>query len=340
MENLSAGSVILKSIRTHPMVIVGDWACENFYFVPPEEFLAPDFTKHEVERRLRNLRERERTLVDLKLFRTLIDQSSDAIEVVDPDSLRFLDANEKACRDLGYTREELLTLSVFDIDPVVDRVSAVKARDEMLKAGSLTLESTHRRKDGSTFPVEINLKHVCLDRNYIVNVARDVSERRELETALREREDRYRDLVEHSCDLICTHDLEGRLLSVNEVPARILGYSRAEILRTPMRNMIPPEWRHLFDEYLAKIQRDGSVDGLLAVLTKTGERRIWEFHNTLRTEGVSEADRSRNCARRYRTEACGKSLAQFGGEILEGLSLQSSRHGHHDFPRPRLAGRE
>src|SRR5262249_7109941 len=51
---------------------------------------------------------------------------------------------------------------------------------------------------------------------------------------------------------------------------------------------IPPEARHLFDDYIAKIAREGAAHGLLAVMTKSGERRIWEYHNTLRTEGVSK----------------------------------------------------
>jgi len=77
-------TVILNGIRTHPIIICGHDPCENFYFVPPEEFLAPDFSAHEVERRLRNLQEREKTVRELKLFRALIDRSNDAIGVVDP----------------------------------------------------------------------------------------------------------------------------------------------------------------------------------------------------------------------------------------------------------------
>jgi len=104
---------------------------------------------------------------------------------------------------------------------------------------------------------------------------------------LRESEDRYRDLVENSHDLICTHDLQGRLLSVNDMPAKILGYSREELLNKPMRDFLVPEGRALFDEYLTAILETGSAKGALAVLTKGGERRIWEFHNTLRTDGVA-----------------------------------------------------
>ena len=105
--------------------------------------------------------------------------------------------------------------------------------------------------------------------------------------ALHENEDWYQDLVEHSQDLLCIHDLEGRLLSVNPAPARLLGYSVEEILKIPMRELVAPEFRSHFDVYLEQIKRVGEACGLLALMTRSGERRIWEYHNTLRREGVA-----------------------------------------------------
>jgi len=99
--------------------------------------------------------------------------------------------------------------------------------------------------------------------------------------------DWYRDLVDHSQDLLCIHDLQGRLLSVNPAPARVLGYSIEEILQVPMRELIVPEFRPQFDAYLDEIARKGEAHGYMAVLTRFGERRIWQYQNTLRTEGVS-----------------------------------------------------
>ncbi len=119
------------------------------------------------------------------------------------------------------------------------------------------------------------------------NAAQALDDHKNMEDALRESEDRYRDLVEHSTDLICTHTLDGKLLSVNELPAKLLGYSREEMLSKPMRDFLLPEARAQFDESLLRIQKDGFAKGLMVVLTKTGERRIWEYHNTLRTEGVT-----------------------------------------------------
>jgi len=223
----------------------------------------------------------------LRLFRALIDQSNDAVEVVDPETLRFLDVNDRACKDLGYTREELLALTVYDIDPEIDDSDRLTVIAKLRSAGSLVNKTIHKRKDGSTFPVENSLKLVELDRSYIVTVARDISERKRTEDALRESEDRYRDLVEHSEDLLCTHDLHGNLLSLNPAPARVLGYSAEELLKIPMRSLIAPEFRDQFDAYLETIKRTGAHKGLLCVLSRTGERRIWEYSNTLRTEGVA-----------------------------------------------------
>jgi PAS domain S-box-containing protein len=107
-----------------------------------------------------------------------------------------------------------------------------------------------------------------------------------LASSARDRTDRYRDLVEHSEDLVCTHDLHGNLLSMNPGPARVLGYSVDELLKMPMRDLIAPEFRDHFDSYLREIRTAGVHKGLMCVLTRDGQRRIWEYSNTLRTEGV------------------------------------------------------
>ena len=114
------------------------------------------------------------------------------------------------------------------------------------------------------------------------------AERKRTGVALSGSEDHYRDLVEHSRDLICTHDLEGIILSVNEVTVRLMGYDPKDFInKRSIRDILAPEGRHLFDEYLARIKRDGVASGLMVVQTSSGEKRIWEYHNTLRTEGVA-----------------------------------------------------
>lgn len=179
-------------------------------------------------------------------------------------------------------------MRVPDIDPEVDDARVANTFEQLRRSGFVVHEGRHRRKDGSTFPVEVSLRMVELDRRYIVTFCRDISERKRAERALRDGEDRYRDLVEHTEDLVCTHDLSGKLLSVNPAPARVLGYEVSELLKIPMREIVAPEFREGFDRYLERIRNNGADHGLLCVLTRGGERRIWEYRNTLRTEGVAQ----------------------------------------------------
>ncbi len=137
-------------------------------------------------------RHQEKLIHDLTLFRTLLDQSNDAIEVVDPETLRLLDVNGRLCVELGYSREELLAMTVQDIDPNANDELRLRVLQRLREFGFVLLESLHRRKDGTTFPVEVNLRLARLDREYIVAVSRDISERKRTEEALRESEARER----------------------------------------------------------------------------------------------------------------------------------------------------
>jgi len=108
------------------------------------------------------------------------------------------------------------------------------------------------------------------------------------EHSLYESEERYRDLVENSREFIWTHDLDGLILSVNIAVAEVLGYEPKDYVRKKnLRDILAPEVRGEFDDYLVRIQRDGFAGGQMVVQTSSGERRTWEYYNTLRTEGVT-----------------------------------------------------
>ena len=156
--------------------------------------------------------ERER---ELELFRTLLDHSSDSVLVADPETGRYLDVNETACQRRGYSRDEFLELSVLELQTEIEDRDAWQSYVEEVKAkGRVTFEGRHRRKDGSTYPVEINSTYVELDRGYMLGISRDVSDRKERERRLKESEQRYRTLAEHFPNGIVTlfdHDLEYQL---------------------------------------------------------------------------------------------------------------------------------
>ncbi|HWB61383.1 MAG TPA: ATP-binding protein, partial [Chthoniobacteraceae bacterium] len=117
----------------------------------------------------------------IALFRALIDHANDAIEVVDPESGRILDVNEKASKIHGYARNEYQALNIFEINPLFNNPGGKSWEvhvGELRRLGSLVFESEHRRKDGSIFPVEINASYIRHERDYILAVVRDITERK------------------------------------------------------------------------------------------------------------------------------------------------------------------
>ncbi len=220
-------------------------------------------------------------------YRLLFESNPQAMWVYDLTTLRFLAVNDAAVHHYGYSRTEFLEMTLKDIRPPEDIQLLEKylASDSegVLNAG----EWRHRKKDGTVINVDITSSRLIFGgRPAEFVLVHDITERKKAETALRISEDRYRDLVDNSHELICTHDLEGRVLSVNPWAARVLGYPQDSLVGINIRDGLLPEYREKFDEYLRTVITEGSARGVMKVRTATGETRLWEYYNTLRTEGV------------------------------------------------------
>lgn len=96
--------------------------------------------------------------------------------------------------------------------------------------------------------------------------------------------DLYRRIVEYSQGLICTHDLEGKLLSVNPAAAHSLGYAPDEMIGRNLAEFMSPARRRAVGPYLEKLRKDGVSAGLLPVMTREGDERTWQFRNMLYSE--------------------------------------------------------
>src|SRR5215218_9692970 len=160
--------------------------------------LCPAIERELREAEVRRERERAQKALDRSedRFRRLVEQAADAIFVHDLEG-NFVDVNRQACESLGYSREELLSMSVSDVEVTYAQGSLRKLWKQITSGPPRTLEGAHRRKDGSTFPVEIRVGVFEAEEHpLILALIRNVSGRREVERKIRETEARYRTLVE------------------------------------------------------------------------------------------------------------------------------------------------
>ncbi len=179
----------------------------------------------------------------LKRFQFSIDQASDAVFWMNRDA-GFTYVNEQACRSLGYTREELLRLHLSDIDPVFPKHLWIERWDryqEGRRGGVEHLLSAHRRKDGTTFPVEVVSKHLWFgDEEFHVAFVRDITERQQSEAAMRASEERLVHVLETVPDGIAIVNRAGQITYANSGAEHLLGLSRSSIT---IRTYNDPAWK-------------------------------------------------------------------------------------------------
>lgn len=171
---------------------------------------------------------------ELHLKEFILDNAHEAIYLIDSDR-RFVYINDEACRSLGYSREELLGKTPEDIDPDITPELGRWIRAQLMERGSVTVETRHRRRDGSTFPVEMQ-GTLFEYQGQMMNVAfvRDITERKRMEDKLAAREREFRSLAENSPDTIARYGRDCRRLYVNPAYA-VQAYGSADVLlgKTP-----------------------------------------------------------------------------------------------------------
>ncbi|HCE56415.1 MAG TPA: hypothetical protein DER09_01135 [Prolixibacteraceae bacterium] len=154
--------------------------------------------------------------------REILQTAMDGFWIVDLEG-RFKDVNEIACKMLGYEREELLKLKVADID-FIDTDESVKQRIKKLKTtGNDRFESKHRCKNGNIIDVEVSVV-MQSTQNLLVVFVHDITERKKADTAIKESEERYKNVIDISPDGIIVHS-EGKIVLTNNAAVQAVGAS-------------------------------------------------------------------------------------------------------------------
>ena len=197
--------------------------------------------------------------------------------------------NRNAETILGYSNQELSALQTLDVIVEDDREIVATSWLETFAEGSTTCEARVLTKDGRRTPFLLSARHASIgDQAYIIGTGIDITGRKQAEEALKKSEARYRSLVEDSLALICTHDLDGTLLSVNPAAAKAWGGTTAELVGRKIQDLLTPKAFAYFADYIERIRTHKSGEGLLEVITKSGEVRYWTYRNVLREEAGKE----------------------------------------------------
>ena len=192
------------------------------------------------------------------MFRFSVSHAPDAVFWVAREG-DFEYVNEQACRSLGYTREELMALRLWDVDPLFPKDRWHDWWDGHWRSGkteTLQHETQHRRKDGTIFPVEVSARHIWFeDREFHVAFVRDITDRKATAEALR--------LTQYAIDRASIaffwQDENGRFTYVNDQACRSLGYSREALLEKSAWDIDAEFDRERFKSWFALLREKESV---------------------------------------------------------------------------------
>ncbi len=192
-----------------------------------------------VAERTRELHESEQR------FRRLVDNAADTVILHSQKTTRILDFNERACESLGYTREELLSMTIADVDPDFIPKNLERYAALPLQEYPVSFEGTHRRKDGTTFPVDIHLTALTSgDERIMLGYACDITERKKAEKAL----DEERRLLRTMLDM---HERDRKLVAYeihDGLAQQLVGALYKFQSIEPLRDRDPDAARELFDD--------------------------------------------------------------------------------------------
>ena len=179
----------------------------------------------------------------------VLEESLNEIFIIDAGTLRFLNVNRGGRENLGYSIGELREMSVFDIKSEM-KVEGFTELVRPLRDGGekkIQFETIHRRKDGTNYPVEVNLQLMSGDQPVFVAISNDITERKAVEEKLRESESRYAQLAEQNRTVAWEVDANGIYTYCSHVVEKVLGYRPDEIVgQKHFYDMYPEEGRYAF----------------------------------------------------------------------------------------------
>jgi PAS domain S-box-containing protein len=233
--------------------------------------------------------ERAKAEEALRFTQFAIDKTIDQAFWMTKDARLFY-VNEAACRTLGYSREELLQMSIPDIGPTFPPEVFAEHWRDLQENGYARFESWHRAKDGRVYPVEIRANYVVFDgREYNCAFATDITDRKRAEEALEHSERRIHAILDAEPECVKLVSQEGILLDMNPAGLKMLDVEAPElIIGKPFIQCVAPEHHRQFHDIYQEALREGSAIGIYELVGIKGTRRWVETHAVPLVDNVSK----------------------------------------------------
>ena len=229
---------------------------------------------------VRNIMERKEAMRKTEELQFAIDHATDAIYICDREG-KFYYANQSASHMLGYEREQMLGMTVFDINPTLDKKQFMQLWESAQQDNSIpAFETKHRKKDGTDILVEINTCITDFEGNkFACSFARDITERKK---AMRKTEE-LQFAIDNAVDAVYLCDKKGNFYYVNESASRMLGYNRDELTRmnvfdidptvTPatFENLWDTKWRNSTTTFETRNRRKDGTEIPIEITTRITE---------------------------------------------------------------------
>lgn len=184
----------------------------------------------------------ERELAESKeKFKQVVELSIDGI-IIGAESGQIVDCNGAACRIFGYSKEEMLKLSVADLlnGDFTKTIPGIISGKETTE--DKAVEVINKKKDGTLFPAEVATKIFKLgNENRLIVYVRDITERKKAEEALRASEENFRALVNNTLDSILILNFEGKIIAANTAVGKMLGLELEEVIGMSIAKYLAPE---------------------------------------------------------------------------------------------------
>lgn len=212
-------------------------------------------------------------------YRVIFEGVHDAIFVETPEG-EILDCNSRACEMFGLSREEMVSRSVVDLVPK-DQTEFIREAMAQADLPSTPLFTHNLRANGEQFPVEITLRRQVIDdKDVILAVVRDISERLRAEEAMRASEARYQAIVEDQTEYINRYNPDGVITFVNAAYARLYGSTPEELIGKKHTDFIPKSAIEVIDTFRQKLSPDNPVvTSETQFVTEQGEIRWLQWRD-------------------------------------------------------------